>query len=43
MYDQGARLRTFGCMAKGIVDEIVREHIRSKQASASPAKPTLSF
>ena len=30
MYGQGARLRTFGCMAKGIVDEIVREHTRSR-------------
>jgi len=29
MYEQGARLRTFGCMAKGIVDEIVQEHSRS--------------
>ena len=28
MYEQGARLRTFGCMAKGIVDEIVQEHSR---------------
>ncbi len=26
MYEQGARLRTFGCMAKGIVEEIVQEH-----------------
>jgi len=29
MYEQGARLRTFGCMAKGIVDEIVQAHSRS--------------
>jgi hypothetical protein len=29
MYGQGARLRTFGCMAKGIVEEIVQEHSRS--------------
>ena len=29
MYEQGARLRTFGCMAKGIVEEIVQEHSRS--------------
>jgi anti-anti-sigma regulatory factor len=28
MYEQGARLRTFGCMAKGIVEEIVQEHSR---------------
>jgi hypothetical protein len=26
MYEQGARLRTFGCLAKGIVEEIVQEH-----------------
>jgi hypothetical protein len=30
MYEQGARLRTFGCMAKGIVEEIVKEHSRSR-------------
>jgi hypothetical protein len=30
MYGQGARLRTFGCMAKGIVEEIVQEHSRSR-------------
>lgn len=29
MYGRGARLRTFGCMVKGIVDEIVQEHSRS--------------
>ena len=29
MYDQGARFRTFGCMAKGIVEEIVQVHSRS--------------
>lgn len=29
MYEQGARLRTFGCMAKGIVEEIVQAHGRS--------------
>jgi anti-anti-sigma regulatory factor len=29
MYEQGARLRTFGCMVKGIVEEIVQEHTRS--------------
>ena len=29
MYEQGARLRTFGCMAKGIVEEIVQAHSRS--------------
>ncbi len=29
MYEQGGRLRTFGCMAKGIVDEIVQAHSRS--------------
>jgi len=29
MYGQGARLRTYGCMAKGIVEEIVQEHSRS--------------
>jgi anti-anti-sigma regulatory factor len=29
MYEQGARLRTFGCMAKGVVDEIVQAHGRS--------------
>ncbi len=28
MYERGARLRTFGCMAKGIVEEIVQEHSR---------------
>ncbi len=28
MYEQGARLRTFGCMAKGIVEEIVQAHSR---------------
>jgi len=28
MYEQGARLRTFGCLAKGIVEEIVQEHSR---------------
>jgi len=28
MYGQGARLRTFGCLAKGIVEEIVQEHSR---------------
>ena len=26
MYEQGARLRTFGCMARGIVEDIVQEH-----------------
>jgi hypothetical protein len=30
MYEQGARLRTFGCMAKGIVEEIVQQHSRSE-------------
>ncbi len=30
MHEQGARFRTFGCMAKGIVEEIVREHSRSR-------------
>jgi len=29
MYEQGARLRTFGCLVKGIVEEIVQEHTRS--------------
>jgi hypothetical protein len=29
MYEQGARLRTFGCMVKGIVDEIVQQHSRA--------------
>ena len=29
MYEQGARLRTFGCMVKGVVEEIVRAHARS--------------
>ena len=29
MYEQGARLRTFGCMAKGVVEEIVQAHGRS--------------
>jgi anti-anti-sigma regulatory factor len=29
MYGQGARLRTFGCMAKGVVEEIVQAHGRS--------------
>lgn len=29
IYEQGARLRTFGCMAKGIVEEIVQAHSRS--------------
>ena len=29
MYEEGARLRTFGCMAKGIVEEIVQEHSRT--------------
>jgi anti-anti-sigma regulatory factor len=29
MYEQGARLRTFGCMAKGIVEEIVQAHSQS--------------
>ena len=29
MYQQGARLRTFGCMAKGVVEEIVQQHSRS--------------
>ena len=29
MYEQGARLRTFGCMAKGVVEEIVQAHDRS--------------
>jgi len=29
MYEQGARLRTFGCMVKGIVEEIVQEHSQS--------------
>jgi len=29
MYEQGARLRTFGCLAKGIVEEIVQEHSRA--------------
>jgi len=29
MYEQGARLRTFGCLAKGIVEEIVEEHSRA--------------
>jgi len=28
MYEQGARLRTFGCLAKGIVEEIMHEHGR---------------
>jgi len=28
MYEQGARWRTFGCLAKGIVEEIVQEHRR---------------
>lgn len=29
MYEEGARFRTLGCMAKGIVEEIVRECSRS--------------
>jgi len=29
MYEQGARLRAFGCLAKGIVEEIVQEHSRA--------------
>ena len=29
IYEQGARLRTFGCMAKGIVEEIVQAHNQS--------------
>jgi len=29
MYEQGARLRAFGCMAKGVVEEIVQQHGRS--------------
>ena len=29
LYEQGARMQTFGCMAKGIVEEIVREHSRA--------------
>jgi anti-anti-sigma regulatory factor len=29
MYKQGARLRAFGCMAKGVVEDIVHEHGRS--------------
>jgi len=29
MYEQGARLRAFGCMAKGVVEDIVRAHGRS--------------
>ncbi|SPE32536.1 conserved hypothetical protein [Acidobacteriia bacterium SbA2] len=29
MYEQGARMRTFGCMAKGVVEEIVRAHGRN--------------
>jgi anti-anti-sigma regulatory factor len=28
LYEQGARMQTFGCMAKGIVEEIVQEHRR---------------
>jgi len=28
MYEQGARLRAFGCMVKGVVDEIVKGHTR---------------
>jgi len=28
MYEQGARFWTFGCMAKGVVEEIVQEHSR---------------
>jgi hypothetical protein len=28
MYEQGARWRTFGCLAKGIVEEIAQEHSR---------------
>jgi hypothetical protein len=30
LYEQGARLRTFGCMAKGVVEEIVQEHTRPR-------------
>ena len=30
LYEQGARLRTFGCMAKGVVEEIVLEHTRPR-------------
>jgi len=29
LYEQGARMQTFGCMAKGIVEEIVQEHNRA--------------
>jgi anti-anti-sigma regulatory factor len=29
MYEQGARMQTFGCMAKGIVEEIIQEHSRA--------------
>lgn len=28
MYEQGAQFKTFGCMAKGIVEEIVQEASR---------------
>ena len=29
LYEQGACLRTFGCMVKGVVEEIVQAHGRS--------------
>jgi hypothetical protein len=29
LHEQGARMQTFGCMAKGIVEEIVQEHSRA--------------
>ena len=29
MYEQGARLRTFGCMVKGVVEEIAQAHARN--------------
>ena len=36
IYEQGARLRTFGCMAKGVVDEIVQTHSRRGSTGEVP-------
>ena len=36
IYEQGARLRTFGCMAKGVVDEIVQAHGRRGSTGEVP-------
>jgi hypothetical protein len=35
MYEQGVRFRTFGCMAKGIIEEIVRECSRWRRVFVS--------